>query len=209
MPSGSMGSARMSFDIGGVFKSAIALVSNPVNFLRENKDVVRPVNSILISYVAILAAIPFVATLIGDIVFYNVYAGFAVYAVVDAILRYILSIGEVFVVGMVIWKLAPTFGTATDQARSTMLAAYMFTPVFLISILDIVPYLGWIGFLGLLYGLYILYLGIPIMFNTPPGSVIGYTIGILVVSFIVVGIIYAIIGVIDAAIFLSGLRVIT
>jgi hypothetical protein len=201
MPSGSPASGNMKFDISSTFKNAIALVTNPISFMKENKDVVPPVNSLMINYVAVLAAIPFIATLIGDL-WYYAYRGLYGYAVASAILTYVLDVAAVFVIGMVIWKLAPTFGTTADQARATVLAAYIFTPVFLISILDIIPFIGWITFVGLLYGLYILYMGIPILFNTPADKVLTYTVGIVVASFVVLAIISAIIGAITVLLYL-------
>ena len=63
-----------------------------------------------------------------------------------------------------------------------MLAAFVYTPVFLIGILSIIPVLGYLSILGLLYGLYILYLGLPILQNTPKDKTVIYTIAVLVVS---------------------------
>jgi hypothetical protein len=188
----------MKFDLMGTFNAAIALVRSPVPYMKQNKDVVRPVNTIMIGYVAVLAAIPFIATLIGDLWYYARY-GLEGYAVASAIVSYVLDVAAVFVIGMVIWKLAPSFGTTTDQARATMLAAYIFTPVFLIAVLDIIPPLSAITFLGLLYGLYILYVGIPILENTPADKVLMYTISIVVASFIVLFIISVIVGAITTA----------
>jgi len=197
-----MGAATMKMDISSTFKNAIALVSNPVSYMKEHKDAALPVNTVLINYVAVLAAIPFIATLLGDLWYYSGYAGLYGYVFVEAILIYILDVAAVFIIGMVIWKLAPTFGTTTDQARATMLSAYIFTPVFLISILDIIPYIGWITFVGLLYGLYILYLGIPVLFNTPADKTLSYTIGVVVASFVVLAIVYGIVDAITVAIFI-------
>ena len=91
--------------------------------------------------------------------------------------------------------------TKTTQARATRLAAYAFTPYFLISILKIVPFIGVIVILGLLYGLYILYLGIPIMLGTPQDQTVTYFVVILVVTFVVYFVIGAIIGGITLAAF--------
>ncbi|MDA4128633.1 MAG: zinc ribbon domain-containing protein [Thaumarchaeota archaeon] len=196
----------MNMRITNAFKNAIDLVKNPVAFMKQNKDVVPPVNSTMINYVAVLAAIPFFATLIGDLWYYSFFrffgfaGGFFGYAIAHAIVTYILDVAAVFVVGFVIWKLAPSFGTTTDQAKSTLLAAYVYTPVFLISILNIIPFIGWITVLGLLYGLYILYLGLPILLNTPADRVIIYVVAILVAAFVV----YAIIGTITALIFFGS-----
>jgi len=55
----------------GAINSAIALVRNPVNYITSNKDTPATVNGIMLNYVAVLAAIPFFATLIGDLWYYS------------------------------------------------------------------------------------------------------------------------------------------
>jgi hypothetical protein len=160
--------------------------------------------------VAVLAAIPFVATLLGDLWYYGLFgfrfAGyFAAYAFVHAILNYILAIIAVYVVAIVIRMLAPTFGSTANEVQSLKLAAYIFTPAFLIGVLDIIPPLGFLTFLGTLYGLYILYLGIPIVIGTPKDKVIGYVIGVVVATIIIVVIIGVIVGIALAAVFLTSL----
>ncbi len=106
--------------------------------------------------------------------------------------------------GFIIWKLAPSFGTTTTQVKSLRLAAYAFTPYFLISILKIIPVIGVLVILGLLYGLYIFYLGIPIMLGTAQSQVITYFIVTLVVTFVVYFVISYIIGAVTIAAFGLG-----
>lgn len=195
-PSGTSQVGNATFRISTAFRNAIALVTNPLAFMKQNRDVSVTLNSIMINYVAVLAVVPFIAILIGDLWYFA--SGFAV---VEAILTYILDVVGVFVIGIVIWKLAPYFGTSTDQTRATVLAAYVYTPVFLISILDIIPFIGFLTILGLLYGLYILYLGLPVMLNTPTDRVIMYVIAIVVASIVVYAVIAAIIGAVSAALF--------
>lgn len=162
------------------------------------------IKTLMINYVAVLAAIPFIATLIGYSWFYG-FLGFGGigYAFASAILTYIGDIIAVFVVGFVIWKLGPNFGTTTNQVRATRLAAYAFTPAFLIAILDIIPFISFITILGLLYGLYILYLGLPILLGTPRDRALTYVIVTVVVTIVVYVVIGAIIGAITAALFLG------
>lgn len=190
------------FKMSTAFGDAIALVTNPVAYMTKNKDVSVSVNTIMVNYVAILAVIPFIATLIGPLWYYH-YTFLYEYAFTLAVLTYIFDVIAVFVVGYLIWKLAPTFGSTTDQKRGTLLAAWIFTPAFLISILNIIPFIGWISFLGLLYGLYILYLGLPILTNTPKDRVMSYVIGVVVATIIVYAIVGAIVGAVTAAFFLS------
>jgi hypothetical protein len=198
---GPIPSGPAAFTMATAFTNAINLLKNPAAFMRQNKDNAVPVNSLMINYVVVLAAIPFVATLVGDLWYYAYRAAYG-YAFAVAIATYVLDVAAVYVIGMIIWKLGPNFGTTTGQAKATLLAALVYTPVFFISILTIIPFIGWITFLGLLYGLYVLYLGLPIVLGTPPGKEMGYIIAIVVVAIIVYAVIGAIIGAITAVFFL-------
>lgn len=200
---GPIPSGPANFTMANAFTNAINLVKNPAAFMRQNKDNMVPVNTLIINYVAVLASIPFIATLIGDL-WYFAYRGAYGYAFVVAVATYVLDVAAVYVIGMIIWKLGPNFGTTTDQAKATLLASLVYTPVFLISILTIIPFIGWITFLGLLYGLYVLYLGLPIMLNTPQGKEITYIVAIVVVAIIVYVVIGAILGAITAVFFLRS-----
>ena len=93
-----------SFNVMGAIKHAIDLVKSPASVMTAYRDSDPSVNSLIINYIVILAAIDFVGTLIGDLIFYN-----AGYAVVSAILYYILGVVQVLVVGYIIWKLCPQF----------------------------------------------------------------------------------------------------
>jgi len=185
-------------EMKSVLNNAIALVSNPVRYMTQNKDQTVSVNSLMINYVAVLALVPLVGRLIGDLLFESS-NGRLGYAIGGSIVAYILDLIAVFVIGYVIWKLAPSFKTSTNQARATMLAAFVFTPVFLIGILSIVPVLGYLSVLGLLYGLYIMYLGLPIMLGTPTDKTVTYVIAILIVSIIILFIISLVISGFDAS----------
>lgn len=193
--------------IMGAINSAIELVKNPLNYMTTNKDAPTTRNDLLIRYVAVLAAIPFIATLVGDLWYYDLYlpvafvGSFVAYAFVHAILDYILSIIAVYVIAIVIKMLAPTFNSTADDIKSLKLAAYIYTPVFLIGALNIIPPLSVIEILGVLYGLYILYLGLPVILATPKEKVVSYLVAVVIATFIIYIIIGVIVGAIDTAIF--------
>lgn len=198
----SLGSTQQGSRINEIkktFTNAIALVRNPVGYMTANKSQTVSINSLMVNYVAILALVPLVGRLIGDILYYDKSGYHVADAVAGTIVAYFLDIISVFIVGYVIWWLAPRFKTATNREQTTMLAAFIYTPVFLIGILSIIPVLGYLAILGLLYGLYILYKGLGVMLGTPSDQTLMYVIFILVVTFIIEIVISLILGALDGA----------
>jgi Yip1-like protein len=185
--------------ITSVFKTAIAIVKNPVGYMKENHTAL-PLKSLMINYVAVLAAIPFFATLLGDL-WYYAHDGKYAFAIPAAILAYVLELVAVFILGIVIWKVGPSFGTKTSQAMATTLAAYVYTPVFLISIVYLIPPISLLVIVGLLYGLYIFYKGVPILLNTPQDKVLVYVIVVLVVALVIGFLFSAIAGIATTGLF--------
>jgi hypothetical protein len=173
-------SAPSMGSINGVFQEAIALVKDPKAYMTARADSAPPVMDTLTKYVAILALIPLVFTILGDAIFTRSIG----YAIVAGIVTYIFELIAVVVVGIILWKLAPSFSSVADQNKATKLVSYVYTPVFLISVLNIIPGLTVLNILGLLYGLYILYIGLPIVLKTPTDKVVVYVIVTLVVTFV-------------------------
>jgi hypothetical protein len=197
-PTGATQAGSIQAKVSGAFRNAIDLVKDPAAYMTKNKDIGVSLNWMIINYVAIIAAVPFVATLIGDSYRYSTFGRDAVGgALAVAIATYILQVLGVVIFGWVMWKLAPSFASKTDQTRATIFAAWAWTPIALVSIVDLVPAAAILTILGFLYGLYILYLGIPILLGTPKDRVITYMIVLLIVSFIIYEVIALIIG--DAA----------
>ena len=119
---------------------------------------------------------------------------------------YILDVLAVVVMSYVTLTLASNFGTTTNLVKAAKLTAYAFTPYFLASILNIIPFIGFLSFLGLLYGLYVLYLGIPIMLGTPKDKVLTYFIVIVIAVFVVYAIFYGITFGVASAVFFHAFR---
>src|SRR5579862_1135470 len=90
---------KSSYTMAGAFSDAIALLKNPVGFMTANRDTPATRNQILVNYVAPLAAITFIATLIGHVIFFGYLGGLALAgAFVAAILSFIFYIAEVYIV---------------------------------------------------------------------------------------------------------------
>jgi len=189
----------------GAINKAIELAKNPAGFMTSDKDTPATVGSIMMNYVSVLAAIPFFAILLGDLWYYSAfshYAGARIVAVafVGALLTAIAYVVAVYIIGYVVQTLAPSFGSTKDEVKSLKLAAYAYTPVFLISALSIIPPLSVLGIIGVLYGLYIFYIGLPIVMGTAKDKVVPYLVTTLVVALIIYIVIAVIIGIISAVV---------
>ena len=183
--------------------AAVALVRNPSGFMQSNKDAPAKEGDVM-KYAAVLAAIPFVATLIGDLWYFDAVfhvSNFAGFAIVEAVLLYLFDVAAVYILGVVIRTLASSFGSSPDPVKALKLAAYTYTPAFLIAVVFVFPILDILGILGLLYGLYVLYIGLPIMLGTPKEKAIPYVFVTLIAVIIIYFVFAAIIGVVVAAAF--------
>ncbi len=156
------------------------------------------VSYLFMNYVAILAAIPAIASLIGTIML-GVSFGAALAA---AILSYVLSFVSVYLVALIADALAPTFGGRKDMASALKLTTYSYTPMWLAGIFNVIPFLGILSLVGL-YGVYLLYLGLPVLMKAPKDRAVVYTVVIIVCAIILSLIISAIIGVIVLRMILS------
>ena len=127
---------------------------------------------ILSHYVAILAFIPALFSLIGACVI-GVAAphGGTLRASIfngafGAIFGYVMSCATVLLLTLIVDLLAPWFSGERSFENAFRLAVYSFTPIWLAGIFLILPGLHFLA-LTACYGVYILWLGIPRMMKTP------------------------------------------
>ena len=145
------------------------------------------------NYVLILAAIPAVFSLIDSTVFgINVpfmgaiRIGLAA-AISSAVLSYALALAGVFLLGLLINALAPTFGAEKNSIQALKTAVYAYTAAWLAGVGAIVPGLGFlIALAGGAYSIYLLYLGLPHTMKCTPEKAGGYT-AVTVIAAIVLG----------------------
>ncbi len=138
------------------------------------------------NYVAILAAIPPIAILIGLLLL----GGAFVYLpmgllIAQAILGYALTLVGVYVIALIIDALAPTFGGAKNPVSAFKVAAYSMTPFWVAGILFLIPFLGILALFAALYGIYLLYLGLPVLMKVAADKVVAYTIVTVLASMVV------------------------
>jgi hypothetical protein len=141
------------------------------------------------NYVAILAAVPAVASFIGYLI---AGLGFG-HALLFGIFLYIVYCVAWYVEAYVIDALAPTFGGRKDLPSALKLAAYSSTAGWLAGIFHLIPKLSVLSILGL-YSIYLLWLGLPLLMKSPSDRATGYTAAIVVIMFVIMFIITLVLG---------------
>ena len=158
------------------------------------------IGGIYTSYVAILAAIPPIASAVGQMVFgYRffgiVYRPSPAHVITQAVIQYVLSLAMVYVMALIIEALAPTFGGTKDRLAAFKVAAYSGTAAWLAGIFGIIPNLGFLAIVGL-YSLYLYYTGLPVVMKVPADKAIGYVLAVIVAAIVL----FFIVGAITAAV---------
>lgn len=183
------------------------LVLKPKEEWEKIKEEKTTIAELFTSYAMILLAIPAVAQFIGwsiigrRIPFVGWYRVGIGTGFLRAILFYVLTLVSVYVFGIIINALAPTFGSKSDATAAMKLAVYSMTPAWVAGVLYIIPLLEILVILASLYGIYILYLGFVCpMMDTPKDKVMTY----MIVSIIVAVIVWVVVAVILGAIFAVG-----
>jgi hypothetical protein len=155
------------------------------------------IGGIYASYVAILAAIPPIASAVGQLVFGwrflgIVYRPSPVHVITQAVIQYALSLAMVYVMALIIEALAPSFGGTKDRLAAFKVAAYSGTAAWLAGIFGIIPNLSFLGALLGLYSLYLYYTGLPVLMKVPADKAIGYILAIIVAAIVLFFIVAAI-----------------
>jgi hypothetical protein len=97
-----------------------------------------------------------------------------------ALLSFGYGLVGLFLVGLIINALAPTFAGSSDRRQALKVAAYCFTPAWLSSVLALSPVLPTLlQWTALFYGIYVLYLGLPVLMRSPRQRAFGYTVTVV------------------------------
>ncbi len=140
---------------------------------------------LITGYVLPLASLSAIGSMLGSLLWLRGYGvGLALrFAVTNVVMAIIM----VVVLSVVIDALAPTFGAARSRTSATKVATYAPTPVWLGGFFQIIPFVGsLIALIGALYALYHLYLGLMRVMKCPADKVVGYTVVVVLVAFVVV-----------------------
>lgn len=147
-----------------LFKRVIGILLSPdLEWRRIAREDMRP-QELLMTYVAVLAAIPAVADFLGmALIGFTLPMGRV--ARVDyssaffaALFSYVMAFVLVAVLAVITYFLSPTFGVARDMTTAYKLVIYSLTPMWLAGIFLLMPGLHFLILLGL-YGFYLLFKG--------------------------------------------------
>ena len=191
----------------GLFARAINILMHP----RAEWDVIVPEHAttqgLILGYAAVLAAVPAIARVVSGLMphcFFAVcYTPNPVFVVVSAVVYYLLSLASVFVIGLIIEALAPSFGAEKNQIQAMKVAVYSWTAAWLAGIFLIIPWVGGLLSLVGLYSLYLLYLGLKLM-KSPDDKAVVYTVVVVVLAVVIFIVGGAIAGSVAAVGMISG-----
>lgn len=145
-------------------------------------------------YVAPLAAIPPIATVLGNLLFTGALS--VGESVLIGVISFAIALVSVYVLGLIASKIAPSFGGKDDLGQGIKLVAYAYTAAWIAGVINLVPPLALLSTIGGIYSLYLLYAGGAVTMAVPRDRVGGYTAVVILVAiglYIVVGILIGIV----------------
>lgn len=155
-------------------------------------------------YLVYLAAIPALAMFIG-LSLIGV-GGFGISVklpflsgLINAIVSYVLSLVMLYVMGLIVDALAPTFGGQKKPLNAFKVIAYGSTAAMVAGVFHVIPGGSVLALLGSLYSIYLMYLGLPLLMKCPQEKAVAYT-AVVIVCAIVAGLLISAI----SSIFIPG-----
>lgn len=184
-----------------LFERAKNILVTPKTEWEVIKGEQATVADLFTKYAMILAAIPAIATFIGQSIVGVSLGPFGSFkipmgnGILYAVLQYVFTLVGVYLAAFVVDALAPSFGSTKDMVASLKVVVYSWTAAWIAGIFGIIPTIAILGILGL-YSIYLLYLGLKVVKDTPQDKLVGY----VVVAIIVLIVIYFVKGAIVTAI---------
>lgn len=176
------------------------LIERVQRILLQPKDAWRDIEAeptdtrtLFTRYAMVLAAIPAVCGFIGMSLIGL--GGFGitvrvpfVAGLVNMVVSYVMSLAGLFVLGLIIDALAPTFGGQKNPQQAMKVAVYASTAALLGGVFSLLPALAMLGLLAALYSIYLLYTGLPVLMKSAPAKSVAYTV-VVIIAALVVGVV--------------------
>ena len=163
------------------------------------------VSGIFTGYAVPLAAIGPISGFIGSVLFTHS----VVFALIGAVVGYVLALVSVWITSQVLNLLAPSFGAQQNIVSATKLAVFSYTAAWVAGVFQLIPVLGSImALVGVVYSFYLLWLGLPVLMKTSADKAVGYFVVTIIVQ-IVIGVVLflvlsAIVGLLTVALIGGG-----
>jgi hypothetical protein len=167
-----------------ILSRAWGLLSEPRREWRQIQAEETTVPNILIGYVAPLAAIPPLASLIGAYAFEREFAGDLGAALIRAVVTWVVSVALVYFLGFLINALADNFDGDRDELAAHKIAAYSLTPAFISGLFSLWPPLWWLSLFALAAMVFLMYRGLPILMKAPEERALAYAATVTVAAMI-------------------------
>ena len=167
--------------------------------------------SLFTGYAVILAILPLIGTLISRVLIGGMFGGGLGMAaaltggLILAAVGYVLNLAMVFVMGIIINALAPSFDAKSDSIQAMKVSVYAGTAVWVAGIVSWVPVIGWlIGLAALGYTCYLLFLGLKHVMQPPADKALVYTVVTIGVEIAIYFVVAIILGMVAAMVFISA-----
>lgn len=172
-----------------IFTRAWGLLREPKKEWEQIRAEETTIPNLMIGYVAPLAAMPPICGLIGSLIFESERVGPLSGALVSVVVTWAVTVGLVFLIGVLINTLADQFDADRNDLAAQKIAAYSITPAFLSGLFSLWPPLWWISLIALAAMVYIMYRGLPVLMRAPEDRALAYAATVTVaaaVAFIVI-----------------------
>ncbi|MGE0741558.1 MAG: Yip1 family protein [Hyphomonadaceae bacterium] len=165
-----------------ILSRAYGLLREPSKEWQQIRAEETTIPNLLLGYVAPLAALPPLATLIGS---YVMGAATSISsAIIGAVVAWVVGVAMVYLLGLIIAAVADNFDSDRDELAAQKIAAYSITPFFLSTLLLIWPPLLWVPILALGAMVYLIYRGLPILMKTPADRAMAYAATVTIAALV-------------------------
>jgi len=136
------------------------------------------VNKLYMGYLLPIALVAVICMIIGYIMFPWSAMGITLrwtpmQAVISGVFQLATMFIGIFLMGIIVNALAPTFGSTQNPGKAHQVAVYSSTAAVLSGVFSIHPSLAILGLVGL-YSLVLLWFGLPVLMKTPNDKKVGY-----------------------------------
>lgn len=161
----------MIIDVAALINRVLALLVEPAKTWRIIANEPDSGRLLVTRYVLLLASVSAVFSFLGGLLGSN---GF-VFSLVFAVVRLGVAVGSVWLMGILINAMAPSFGTVRNDNAAFKLMAYASTPLWVVGLLAVIPQLSVLAvLLGVGYSLFLFHVGCPIVLRTPESRAWGF-----------------------------------